>query len=157
MKTFDSEALVVMKLPEWVEELNQRKVIPRRHKNKWGHIKKEIQVTERNMLLKFLQMIEDLPKIDLGVPASRGDRLVVSRSAVEAQLRKKRKVVMVWWQWSYTEEEIYSNHWIKLPFLQQNQSKLNEEMSRVKPHGRTAFGWLVVGKIPVLFILMKLL
>ena len=139
-KIFGSEALVVMKLPEWVEELNQIKVISRRHKNKWDtQIKKEIQVTTRTRLLNFLQMFGDLPKIDLGIPTSRGVRLVVSRSVKEAQ-QKKRKVVMVWWQWSYTREEIYSNHWIKLPFLQQNQIKLYEEIHKVNPHGRTALG-----------------
>ena len=56
-------------------------------------MREEIPVAELNVLLKFLQTLGDLPKIDLGEPASRGERLAVWRTAVEAQLRTTRKVV----------------------------------------------------------------
>ena len=91
-------------------------------------MREEIPVAELNVLLKFLQTLGDLPKIDLGEPASRGERLAVWRTAVEAQLRTTRKVVMEWWQWSYAGAEIYYNHWLKLPLLQRNQIKISEDM-----------------------------
>ena len=75
-------------------------------------MREEMPVAELNVLLKFLQTLGDLPKIDLGEPASRGERLAVWRTAVEAQLRTTRKVVMEWWQWSYAGAEIYYNHWL---------------------------------------------
>ena len=91
-------------------------------------MREEIPVTELNVLLKFLQTLGDLPKIDFGEPASRGERLAVWRTAVEAQLRTTRRVVMEWWQWSYAGAEIYYNHWLKLPLLQRNQIKISEDM-----------------------------
>ena len=91
-------------------------------------MREEISVAELNVLLKFLQTLGDLPKIDLGEPASRGERLAVWRTAVEAQLRTTRRVVMEWWQWSYAGAEIYYNHWLKLPLLKRNQIKISEDM-----------------------------
>ena len=91
-------------------------------------MREEIPVAELNVLLKFLQTLGDLPKIDLGEPASRGERLAVWRTAGEAQLRTTRKVVMEWWKWSYAGAEIYYNHWLKLPLLQRNQKKITEDM-----------------------------
>ena len=91
-------------------------------------LREELPVAELNVLLKFLQTLGDLPKIELGDPASRGERLVVWRTAVEAQLRTTRKVVMDWWKWSYAGAEIYFNHWLKLPLLQRNQIKITEDM-----------------------------
>ena len=88
----------------------------------------ELPVAELNVLLKFLQTLGDLPKIELGEPASRGERLAVWRTAVEAQLRTTRKVVMDWWKWSYAGAEIYYNHWLKLPLLHRNQIKITEDM-----------------------------
>ena len=64
-------------------------------------MRKELPVAELTVLLKFLQTLGDLPKVDLGEPATRGERLAVWKTAVEAQLRTTRKVVMEWWQWSY--------------------------------------------------------
>ena len=91
-------------------------------------MREEIPVAELNVLLKFLQTLGDLPKIELGEPASRGERLAVWRTAVEAQLRTTRRVVMEWWQWSYAGAEIYYNHWLKLPLLQRNQIKISEDI-----------------------------
>ena len=91
-------------------------------------MREEIPVAELNVLLKFLQTLGDLRKIDLGEPTSRGERLAVWRTAVEAQLCTTRKVVMEWWQWSYAGAEIYYNHWLKLPLLQRNQIKISEDM-----------------------------
>ena len=79
-------------------------------------MREEIPVAELNVLLKFLQTSGDLPS---------GERLAVWRTAVEAQLRTTRKVVMEWWQWSYAGAEIYYNHWLKLPLLQRNQIKIS--------------------------------
>ena len=46
-------------------------------------MREELPVAELSVLLKFLQTLGDLPKIELGDPASRGERLVVWRTAVE--------------------------------------------------------------------------
>ena len=71
-------------------------------------MREEISVTELNVLLKFLQ---------------------TWRTAVEAQLRTTRKVVITWWQWSYASAEIYYNHWLELPLLQRNQIKISDDFA----------------------------
>ena len=49
----------------------------------------ELPVAELSVLLKFLQTLGDLPKIELGEPASRGERLAVwGDGLVEMVLRR---------------------------------------------------------------------
>ena len=83
-------------------------------------LQRELPTAELNVLLKFLQTLGDLPKIEIGDGSTRGERLAVWKTAVEAQLRTTRRVVMEWWQWTYAGAERYYNHWLKLPLLQRN-------------------------------------
>ena len=55
----------------------------------------EMPIAELNVLLKFLGTLGELPRIELGDGATRGERLMAWRTAVSAQLRTTRRVTLV--------------------------------------------------------------
>jgi hypothetical protein len=65
------------------------------------NLDEEMSIAELNMLLKFLGAMGELPKIELGEGAIRGERFGFWRAAVEAQLKTTRKVVTLWWEWCF--------------------------------------------------------
>ena len=64
-------------------------------------------------MMKFLNAMPELPKIDVGDSATRGERLHLWLANVKTQLKSTRPIVVSWWEWSIdTADELYY-HWLK--------------------------------------------
>ena len=126
----ENEAVGVM-YPRQIENMNQlqnrQQEAPMEIDPKMNE---ELPIAELNVLLKFLQTLGALPKIELGDASTRGETLAVWRTAVEGQLRTTRQVVMDWWTWSYEKAEKHYGRWMKLPVLQRNFVTVGENMPR---------------------------
>ena len=58
----------------------------------------ELTINEINLLVKFLNAMGDLPRIEIGDAHGRGERLKMWQVAMETQLKTTRRVVLEWWK-----------------------------------------------------------
>ena len=87
----------------------------------------ELSVGELNLLIKFLQSMGSLPRIEVGEPHNRGERLTLWRLAMETQLKTTRRVVVDWWRWSNSCAEQHYKTWLRTPIMERNQLKLTPD------------------------------
>ena len=85
---------------------------------------------ELTLLLKFFASMGELPKIEVGSPDTRGERLRLWFSAVETQLATTRKVVSEWWSWSKDEAMRIYHQWLEVSPLERNKLKVTEQIPR---------------------------
>ena len=78
----------------------------------------DLSTAELNLLIKFLNSMGDLPKVEIGDVNARGERLMLWRVAMEEQLKTTRRVVVDWWHWCNKLANQLYQQWLKTPVLQ---------------------------------------
>ena len=86
-------------------------------------LEEELSMSELNLLVKFLNSMGDLPRIDIGDAHDRGERLTLWRVAMETQLKTTRRVVVDWWRWCNGQADKCYQLWLRTPILERNQIK----------------------------------
>ena len=81
-------------------------------------LEQDLPVSELNLLIKFFNSLGDLPRIEVGEPHGRGERLTLWRVAVETQLKTTRRVVVDWWRWCNEVADRHYQRWLRTPVLQ---------------------------------------
>ena len=93
-------------------------------------LEEELPIGELNLLIKFLNSMGDLPRIDVGEPSNRGERFTLWRTAIETQLKSTRRVVVDWWRWCNETAERHYKLWLKTPILTRSSMKIQEALPR---------------------------
>ena len=93
-------------------------------------LEEELPISEINLLVKFLNSMGDLPRIEIGEAHGRGERLKMWQVAMETQLKTTRRVVVEWWKWCWTVAEKHYYIWLQTPILEKNYLKILDALPR---------------------------
>ena len=91
----------------------------------------ELTVPELGMLVKFLQSMAELPKIEMGEPSTRSERLRMWQAAVSLLLDGTRPEVVDWWDWSVDRGQAAYQQWLDAPVTQKGKVNLGQGTKEV--------------------------
>lgn len=104
---------------------------PRRDVTPLGlDLEAELPIGELSLLIKFLNGMGDLPRINVGDAHNRGERLTMWRIAMETQLKSTRRVVVDWWRSCNAIAEKHYRTWLQTPILMRNTLRVHESLPR---------------------------
>ena len=79
----------------------------------------EMSTAEQSLLMKALQGLGELPKIDSDTGTrSKAEQVQAWKVAMGVMLKSTRQSVLDWWEWSIQTSERYYSQWMSLPVNQ---------------------------------------